>query len=105
LIGSVYASLVEYLATCELIRSGPFDASICKKAALNDISEEKIKWFVKHARKVRNFALSVSADTVDVLTAVPAGSSFALPQPNKTSETDKTMTQNPVTFFTGITPP
>ncbi|MBP7654105.1 DUF4062 domain-containing protein, partial [Candidatus Dependentiae bacterium] len=68
LIGSVYASLIEYLEDCDLIHSCPFDAATCRNASLNDISEDKIKWFITHSRKARNFALSESSDITDALT-------------------------------------
>ena len=50
LISSVYASLVDYLAAKDLLRSGPFDASACQDATLKDISSEKIRRFVRAAR-------------------------------------------------------
>ncbi len=53
LIFSVYASLVDYLAAKNLLRSGPFDASVCQDATLKDISSEKIRKFVRAARGER----------------------------------------------------
>jgi len=57
LIAGIYASLVEYLAVKELLRVGPFDASVCPGAAIDDISAEKIKIFVGLARRARAFPL------------------------------------------------
>jgi len=39
----VYASLVQYLIEQGAVRTGPFDASACNKAALTDLDEEKIR--------------------------------------------------------------
>ncbi len=61
---SVYAALVRYLVEKEIIRTGPFDASVNEKADLNDIDTEKIKWFVRLARVKRGFALQ-ETDSVE----------------------------------------
>jgi len=38
----IYASLVKYLQDHEYIRTGPFDASLCRDASFNDIDREKV---------------------------------------------------------------
>ena len=57
LLPAVYASLVDYLAAKELLRFGPFDASACQDATLQDLSAEKIHRFVGIARRARGFPL------------------------------------------------
>ena len=67
LISSVYASLVDYLAAKDLLRSGPFDASVCQDATLKDISSENIRRFVRAARAARGFPLTESAPDKEIL--------------------------------------
>lgn len=61
LISELYASLVEFLATSGALQTLPFDASPCPGAKLNDISDEKLKWFLRQARQERNFPLAESS--------------------------------------------
>jgi len=61
LISELYASLVEYLATTGALQTLPFDATPCPGATLNDISDEKLKWFLRQARQERNFPLVESS--------------------------------------------
>ena len=68
LIAAVYASLVQYLEDQELIRVGPFDSTFCRNASLDDLSEEKIGWFLRNARRARGFPLLEDAGSADVLT-------------------------------------
>ena len=56
LTAGVYASLVEYLGRWGAITTGPFDASACRGAALNDISEEKVATFLDRAVHARGYA-------------------------------------------------
>ena len=67
LISGVYASLIDYLADKELLRFGPFDASICEDAGLKDISTAKVKWFLELARASRDFPLKAGTDVRTVL--------------------------------------
>lgn len=60
----VYASLVEYMLSHQLLRRGPFDASIHPKAHLDDLDKEKIRWFVGVAREVRQFPLTYSEENI-----------------------------------------
>jgi predicted HTH transcriptional regulator len=67
LIPAVYASLVDYLAAKELLRSGPFDATVCRDASLQDLSAEKIRRFVGIARRARGFPLTEDTAPEEVL--------------------------------------
>ena len=62
----VYASLIRYLEEEEIIRIFPFDATINRKATLEDIDIEKIKKFIRRAKFKRNFPFDES-DYLDVL--------------------------------------
>ena len=57
LVAGIYASLVEYLEVKELIRWGPFDAAACPDAALNDLDFERMRHFIRTARRARQFSL------------------------------------------------
>ena len=67
LIAGVYAALVQYLETKQLIRSGPFDAAVCADATLADLSNERIQRFVNIARRARGFPLAEDTAPQDVL--------------------------------------
>jgi ATP-dependent DNA helicase RecG len=67
LITGVYAALVQYLETKQLIRSGPFDAAICAEATLADLSNERIRRFVNIARRARGFPLAEDTTPQEVL--------------------------------------
>ncbi len=67
LIAAVYASLIRILEERELIRLGPFDATFCRNASLNDLDEEKITRFLGLARRGRNFPLPGDTPTHEVL--------------------------------------
>lgn len=68
LVSAVYASLVHYLHSSGRLLTGPFDATVCRKAAISDISDEKIRWFLSRARSARDYALAAKTPAVDVLT-------------------------------------
>ena len=57
LIAAVYAALVGYLDVVKRIRWGPFDASICEGASLDDLDSERMARFVQAARGARRFPL------------------------------------------------
>ena len=57
LVAGLYAALVEYLESKELIRWGPFDASPCARATLDDLDFERMAQFIRTARVVRQFPL------------------------------------------------
>lgn len=68
LIAGVYAALVQYLESRELIRTGPFDATPCPKATLADLDEAKMSDFLRQARRARGFPLAEEASPVELLT-------------------------------------
>jgi ATP-dependent DNA helicase RecG len=59
--GAVYASLVEHLDRTGALRTLPFDASAPSRSRMEDISEDKLRWFVTTARRERKYALSQDA--------------------------------------------
>lgn len=65
---AVYASLVRYLEEKEIIRSGPFDASLHPTASLSDLDNEKLQSFVRLAQSKRGFPLSETEPAAKVLT-------------------------------------
>jgi predicted HTH transcriptional regulator len=67
LIGGLYAALVQYLETKQLIRSGPFDAAVCADATLADLSTERIQRFVRIARRARGFPLAEDTAPEEIL--------------------------------------
>lgn len=67
LIAAVYASLVRILEERELIRFGPFDATFCRNATLDDLDEDKITRFLVLARRGRNFPLPGDTPPHEVL--------------------------------------
>jgi len=64
----VYASLVNYLKEKEIIRTGPFDATMNEKATLEDLDTDKIKEFVHIAKTKRAFPLPVDSSPETILT-------------------------------------
>jgi hypothetical protein len=64
----VYATLIKYLEEKEIIRTGPFDASVCTGANLKDLDFEKISEFVRIAKSKRGFPLSEYASPDKILT-------------------------------------
>lgn len=65
---AVYAALVSYLIDKEIIRIGPFDATLHPTAQLSDLSEDKIRDFVRAARAKRGFPLQETARLEEILT-------------------------------------
>ncbi len=65
---AVYASLVNYLIEKEIIRTGPFDASLHPSATISDINTDKVIEFVRVARSKRGFPLQESAPIQEILT-------------------------------------
>lgn len=68
LLASVYAALVQELERRQLIRTGPFDATLCAGADISDLDVEKIRSFVREARQGRGFPLLETASISDLLT-------------------------------------
>ncbi len=58
----VYASLVQFLQDNGDLRSKPLDALACDDATLQDVSPEKIRWFLERAKAERGYAVSPSAN-------------------------------------------
>ena len=67
LITGVYAALILYLEDRKLIRTGPFDSTLCAEAELDDLDAEKIRLFVGIARRARGFPLSEDTEPALVL--------------------------------------
>jgi len=67
LTAQVYASLVDFLERSDLIRTGPFDGSACRNATIQDVSADKVRAFLRTARRVRDFALDEGTTLVDAL--------------------------------------
>ena len=64
----VYVALIRYLEEKGLIRTGPFDASVCEGATLDDLDPEKIAEFVRMAKAKRGFPLSAESKPEKTLT-------------------------------------
>ena len=64
---ALYAALVEYLNSKDLLRSEPFDAAPCLKASLDDLDTERMAWFIRTARSARAFPLPEGASTEELL--------------------------------------
>ncbi len=65
---ALYASLVEYLIDRSLVRVRPFDAAGCRGATMDDVSSEKVEWFLSRAHHNRNYVLDDSTPYIDALT-------------------------------------
>ncbi|WP_301663496.1 ATP-binding protein [Methanoculleus frigidifontis] len=67
LVAGLYAALVGYLEEKQLIRSGPFDAASCTKAAPDHLDPERMAWFIRTARRTRRFPLAEDASPTELL--------------------------------------
>ncbi len=67
LVTALYAALVEYLDSKDLVRSEPFDVAPCSKASLEDLATEQMGWFIRTARSAREFPLTEGASTEELL--------------------------------------
>ena len=67
LVTALYAALVEYLDSKDLVRSEPFDAAPCLKASLDDLDAEQMTRFIRIARGARAFPLTESVSTEELL--------------------------------------
>ena len=67
LVTALYAALVEYLDSKDLVRSGPFDVAPCLKASLDDLDTEQMSRFIRTARSARAFPLTEGASTEELL--------------------------------------
>ncbi|MCK4303663.1 MAG: DUF4062 domain-containing protein [Candidatus Eisenbacteria sp.] len=67
LTAALYASLVEHLERTGKLRRRPFDASACPEASLEDISAEKVRWFLGSARRERKYPLGEDTPPAEAL--------------------------------------
>jgi predicted HTH transcriptional regulator len=58
LTAGLYASLVEHMERRGELRTLPFDASACSRATIEDISTDRLRWFLAAAHRERNYTLS-----------------------------------------------
>jgi hypothetical protein len=58
LLAQFYASIVQHLEEQGLLRTVPFDAAVCVRATLQDLSARKLRWFLARARQERRYALA-----------------------------------------------
>lgn len=59
LTATLYAALVDHMEHSGDLRTLPFDASACVRATMNDLPQERIRWFLEVARRERNYPLPV----------------------------------------------
>ncbi len=64
----VQDSLILFLKEKGVIRKTTFEKVECEESDFNDIDTDKIKWFLKQAKKVRKYSLDVNSDVKTVLT-------------------------------------
>lgn len=64
----IYSALVEFLAEAGVLLHQPFDARPCARAALRDLSVERMAWFVQQAREERGFPLKTHTAPRTLLT-------------------------------------
>jgi len=93
LVAAVYAALVQVLEARELIRTGPFDGAVCPNATIADLDEEKMRRFIREARRApyqvyRGTSFDVVDQAVD----------FVLSKINLAVGTRAASTQAPVTY-------
>lgn len=67
LVTALYAALVEYLNSKDLLRSEPFDAAPCLKASPDDLDTEQMTRFIRIARGARSFPLPEEASPEELL--------------------------------------
>ncbi len=67
LVAGVYAALVQYLETRQLLRFGPFDAAHCAGATMDDLNVEVMSRFIRVARRSRQFTLPEETPLADLL--------------------------------------
>ncbi len=67
LVAGLYAALVQYLEARQMLRFGPFDASGCSGATLDDLNVEGMYRFIREARRSRQFPLPEGTPPADLL--------------------------------------
>jgi len=68
LTAALYSSLVEDLDRAGRLQTLPFDAAACDQAMMDDLSDDKLRWFLGTARRERNYALSEKTPRETALT-------------------------------------
>jgi len=68
LIGQVYASLIEHLERSGVLTTRPLDAASSPDASLNEISPERVRWFLERAQAERDYAVDPSSSVFRALT-------------------------------------
>ena len=68
LLSSVYSSLISFLTDKGELRIEPFDKSTNRDAIIDDISEDKIQWFIDRAKNERSFPFSNETGKEKLLT-------------------------------------
>jgi len=63
----LYDALIEYMIKEGKIRTKPLDASACQDATIDDISPERISWFLQKSRDERDYRLPVTTLPYDTL--------------------------------------
>lgn len=65
---ALYASLVDYLETCGVIKNRPFEERAVLEATLDDLNDQAVANFVRLARSERQFPLPEKSPMATVLT-------------------------------------
>ena len=68
LIGQVYASLIEHLEKRGILTARPLDAASSPDASLDEISPERVRWFLERAKAERDYAVDPSSSVSSALT-------------------------------------
>lgn len=68
LTAALYAALVDRMEQSGDLRMLPFDASACPRATLNDLPQERIRWFLEAAKRERNYPLPAKTSREKALT-------------------------------------
>ena len=67
LVAGLYAALLQFLESKELLRFGPFDAAQCSGATIDDLDVESMYRFIRIARRARQFPLPEETPPADLL--------------------------------------
>lgn len=65
---NIYESLIDFLREEGVVGRTAFDNAICEGASFNDINTTKLQWFLKIAKKERNFPISERIPPKDIFT-------------------------------------
>jgi len=67
LLGGLYAALVEFLESKDLLRFGPFDAAPCFEAEMDDLDFAGMARFIRAARRIRQLPMDEETAPEDLL--------------------------------------